>query len=113
MRWMKHLTAAHTDQDMQDLMAHFGAEGYGAYWIILELIGSQMDATDNDPSYRLTFKKWAETCSVSSQKFKKIVKFLEEREKVFLEITDIFLNVRCPKLVKYRDEYTRKKSENS
>ena len=113
MRWIKHLTAAHIDQDMQDLLARFGAEGYGVYWMILELIGSQLDHKTNDPSYRLTFKKWAESCSTSVQKFKKIVNFLSDSGKLFLENGDIFLTIRCPKMLEYRDEYTTKQTRNS
>lgn len=113
MRWMKHLTGAHADQDMQDLMAEFGAEGYGVYWLILEQIGSQLDHKKDDPSYRLTYKKWAETCSTSVQKFKKIINFLSDYGKVFIENNDIFLTIRCPKIREYRDEYTAKKAPMS
>lgn len=113
MRWIKHLTAAHIDQNIQDLLAEFGAEGYGVYWIILELLGSQLDAENNDPVYRLTYKKWAETCTISVQKFKKISKFFSELGMFFIETDEKFATVRCPKMVKYRDEYTKKKERNS
>ena len=108
MRWFKHLTSARLDQDLQDLIEICGPEAYGVYWMIIEIIGSQLSKT-SAPEYRISVKKWAAFCSISVQKFKKIVEFLSKRGKFSVEEDGNIFTIKCEKIVKYRDEYTSRK----
>lgn len=114
MRWFKHLTNAHNDEAISELVDEFGLEGYGAWWIILEIIAHQMDKTDRC-SVRYSVRKWAKSCQISVKKFQKIVSFLSKIEKLSLkkcEKNSNFLIIECRNLLKYRDEYSKKSGQN-
>ena len=119
MRWMKHLTTASDDEAMAALIDEFGPAGYGVFWIILEKIALQMDETDRCET-RYSIKKWSSFAQISSKKFQNIVEFLSNPENfpsknpIFSTKKDgNFLAIGCRKLLKYRDEYSRKKSQKS
>ena len=114
MRWFKHLSNAHNDEDMAELMDEFGAEGYGVWWLILEKIASQMDKTERCFA-RYSLKKWAKSCQVSAKKFQKIANFLSKLEKLSTEKCKKnpgFLIIECRNLLKFRDEYTKKSGQS-
>jgi len=113
MRWLKHLTQAHNDEAMSELLDEFGAEGYGVWWIILEKIAAQMDKKQRC-FVRYPLKKWAKSCQVSVKKFQKIVSFLSELEKLLAktcEKNSSFLIIECSNLLKFRDEYSKKSGQ--
>jgi len=113
MRWLKHLTSARHDEALAELLDEHGAEGYGVWWIILEMIGRQMDNT-NKCSARYSIKKWAKSCQVSPKKFQKVVSFLSKLEKLLIkkcQNNSNFLIIECPNLLKYRDEYSKKSGQ--
>ncbi|MCK5601541.1 DUF4373 domain-containing protein [Candidatus Pacearchaeota archaeon] len=110
MRWFKHMTSARDNEDLSELLENYGAEGYGVWWIILELIAAQMDKSDKC-SARYSFKKWAKSCQVSTKKFQKVTSFLSELEQISIkecENNTDFLIIKCVKLLKFRDEYSKK-----
>ena len=119
MRWFKHLTTASDDETMAALIEEFGPEGYGVFWIILEKIAAQM--TENDRcSIRYSIKKWSSFVQISPKKFQKIVEFLSNEDNFpsknplfFVKQEGKFLEIECPKLLKYRDEYSKKKARKS
>ncbi len=41
MRWLKHYTDSHINLKLQVIIREFGLEGYGFYWICLEIVGAQ------------------------------------------------------------------------
>ncbi len=43
MRWLKHMTMAHTDAAIDAAEDKFGAEAYGVWWHILEDIAAPME----------------------------------------------------------------------
>lgn len=110
MRWFKHLSNAHNDECMSELLDEFGAEGYGVWWIILEKIASQMDKSGRCFA-RYSVKKWAKSCGVSAKKFQKTVSFLSKLGKFSIKVCEKnsdFLIIECLNLLKFRDEYTKK-----
>lgn len=111
MRWLKHLSTAQRDPDMQALISEFGYEGYGVYWSILETIAEQLDG-NNKTSLTLPIKSW-KISSISDKKWMKIARFLKNYEKISLEINEKMATVNCPKLLRYRDEYQKKKDRKS
>ena len=115
MRWLKHLSSAHNDEAMSELLDEFGPAGYGVWWIILETIAAQMDKSQRCFA-RYSVKKWAKTCGISAKKFQKIVSFLSKIEKLSAkncEKNSDFLIIECPNLLKYRDEYTKKSGQTT
>ena len=113
MRWFKHLTQASEDEKLAEILELHGAEGYGVYWLILEKIAFLMDGTDKT-SARYSIKKWAKFCGKSP---KILRKFLETFQKLSLFNIEIcennsdFLVIECRKLLKYRDEYSKKSGQ--
>jgi len=81
MRWFKHLSTAHYDESMSELMDEFGAMGYGVWWIILEKIAAQMDKSPRC-SARYSLRNWSKSCGISAKKFQKVVSFLSKVEKL-------------------------------
>lgn len=112
MRWFKHIAVASNDEIMSELMDEFGAEGYGIWWIILEKIAQTMDKS-NCCSARFSLKVWSTSCRVSPKKFQKLVKFLENKKVFSLKFDENYIEVECSNLLKYRDEYSKKKTESS
>ena len=115
MRWFKHLCEAHHDEDMELLMDLFGLEAYGFYWLLLEHLGSQLDEK-NKTYLSLPEKIWRKNLRISAKKFKKIVGFLQEKQKISVEIlrnSPELVKIDCPKLLGYRDEYTLRKKNIS
>lgn len=110
MRWFKHLSDSHNNEVMSELMDEFGAEGYGVWWLILEKIAKLVDEKKQTFA-RYSVKVWANSCRVSAKKFKNITEFLQKKEIFFLNYEDDYLSIECPKLLKYRDEWTKKKNK--
>ena len=112
MRWFKHLTNASDDEVMSELIDEFGVAAYGVWWIILEKIAAQMDET-NRCFIRFSLKKWSKSCGISSKKFQNIVKFLQKNNKIFSKLDGVYLTIGCDNLLKFRDEYSKKKKKKS
>ena len=111
MRWLKHLSTAQRDPDMQALISEFGYEGYGVYWSILETIAEHLDG-NNRTDLALPIKSW-KIPAISDRKWMKIVHFLKNNDKFLVEIKPNSVLINCPKLLKYRDEYQKRKERNS
>jgi len=123
MRWFKHLSNASDDPTIAMLMDEFGAEGYGVYWIILEKIARNLN--ENDQTFvTFSLKNWSNFTRTSPKRFQKIINFLADAENFssknplffldfFQKNNQTYITINCPKLLKYRDEYTKKKNRKS
>jgi hypothetical protein len=58
-------------------------------------------------------KNWRKTVEVLPKKFKLFLSFCEKLELFAVKKSENLIAVSCPNLLKYRDEYTRKKVKNS
>src|SRR3972149_192165 len=58
MRWLKHLTQSNRDERLREIINKHGLEGYGMYWIILELIAEQLDEK-RQTSLTYSMKEWS------------------------------------------------------
>lgn len=110
MRWFKHMTSANRDESLLQIRDEFGVAGYGVYWIILELIGEKI-TEKNESFLKLSKKNWRKFCEFSPKKFQKFLKTCENLELFLTEIDGDFITVSCPKILKYRDEWTKKKGK--
>lgn len=112
MRWFKHISFAHSDEKISKLIDEFGATGYGIWWLILEKISLQMDETDRC-SIQLSLKSWSKFCRIPKKKFKAFADYLQKIELIILEYEKDYLTIKCPNLLKYRDEWTLKRIRSS
>ena len=120
MRWFKHLSTANRDESLAIIINEMGLEGYGLYWLILETIAEQMSKDCTKTSVRLPIKTWARISGVSPKKFQSLAKLLEKfgnftdkSQFLFIKNGSNWIEVDCPNLLKYRDEYAKKRSRKS
>ena len=99
------------DEKLSELMDEFGLEGYGFYWLVIELIGEQLNEK-NKTYLSYSPNKWKRISGVSSQKLRVLLEFLKNRELFLIENTKVLITIDCPNLLKFRDEYTERASKS-
>lgn len=129
MRWFKHRTDASDDEFIASLECALGLEAYARWWKLLEAIGKQMDKTGKcSASYPIL--KWMNILSCRYEKtLTEFLIFCMSKGKLDVSSTlarrgdeagnfirEIFtkkgeLIVSCPKLLEYRDEYSKKSGQ--
>ena len=106
MKWFKHFSDAYINLKHQSLRAKHGLEGYGFYWMILELVAQQGE------NFKINAKKdWIGALMTVSglpvEKVKTLLNYFSDNdlidEKAYKK-GDLFV----PKLQEYSDEYTAK-----
>lgn len=106
MKWFKHYSDSHTNLKLRDVLAEHGMEGYGFWWVCVELIAQQ------GTNFRIkSDKNWKKTLSfdtrIEIKKIDALLNYFSETnliDKKALENGDLFI----PKLKDYGDEYTDK-----
>lgn len=119
MRWFKHMVASSRDEKLAMLRAEFGMEGYGLYWLILELLAEKVNEK-NDTSLTYSAKIWKSFTGISVKKFQKFLSFCSEFEIFSVKFEKNIskngqngITISCPNLLKYRDEWSKRKARNS
>ena len=112
MRWFKHLTSTRNDPDMKLVFAEFGFEGYGVFFFILETIAENLDHT-NIPEATMSVQQWCNSGAISPKKLQNILVFLSKYFCFSVKKDKKMITIKYPKLLKYRDEYTRKQRKVS
>ena len=100
MLYFRHLTNAQRDPKLGELITLLGLEGYGLYFVMLELIAEQMKTKDADPSHEATWKEWRKTCGFNRNKLEKCCKILETISLFSIEKTETKMKVTAPNLRK-------------
>ncbi len=112
MRWFKHFSDAAHDEVLSELIDEFGAEGYGAFWLIIEAITTQIQDDPRD-YVRYSEKKWRKITDISTKKFRKLLSFLQESGKLLVKNSvknnNNYLEIKVPKILQIADEYTKKR----
>jgi len=111
-KWIKHMVDSHNDESLCRLMDEYGLEGYGAYWLVLETIAAQCDKSDKT-SITLSVKNWRKIVPFAPQKLTKWLAFAQQLTLFCVEIRENLITVSCPKLLKYRDEYSERRARKS
>lgn len=75
-------------------------------------MGKQMDKTDRC-FCQYSAKVWGKFCGISAKKFQSFADILAKKELIFLENVENEIRVTIPNLLKYRDEFTKRKSKKS
>ncbi len=111
MRWLKHLTLAHSDPAIDAVCDKFGAEGYGVWWLILEDIAAPMEAGKMVPIQSHSVVKWASICRCSVRRFRSIVEILTDRRLIVTQTIGDRLQIEVYNILKYKDEYSKKSGD--
>lgn len=106
MKWFKHMSDAHMDEKLSEIIDEFGYEGYGRWWVILELIAKQMDKTDKC-FVEYSWVKWQTFLKGKRNKLETFLERLENVSLLNLERSENKLKIICPKLLKLRDNYSK------
>lgn len=112
MRWFKHMTGSRTDEKIALVMDEFGLEGYGAFWVLLEMVASKVDEK-NCISVTYPESTFCRTLGVSRGKLAKFLQFFAEIGIFSVEKCGKSITIGSPNILKYRDEWTAKKARNS
>lgn len=113
MRWVKHMTHANTDEKMALLIAELGLEGYGFYWLVLETVARQIEAGSEKTSVEYPVSFWRKITGFSPKKLRVFAEFCTEFKIFSAKIVGNAMVVDIPNILKYRDEWSKKKAKNS
>lgn len=111
MKWFKHMTCSGDDEKLSAIIDELGMEGYGFYWRLLEIVAEKLDQK-GETSCQFSAKKWGNFFQFSPKKFQKFAQILAEKRLISVEISEKFIKIDIPNLLKYRDTY-QKKCEHS
>lgn len=108
MRWFKHFTDSYINLKHREILYDFGLEGYGLYWLCLELVGQQGSNFGLNGSK--SWKKALKSASGISE---------EKLEKILMRFSELNLicskslgkgNLYIPKMKERADEWTARNS---
>ena len=106
MKWFEHHTDSHNNVKFLPVLEKYGTEGYGLYWLCLELVGREGHdfCIKKDKSWLLYLKK---VSGLEENKIKEILECLTENnliDKKALNRGELY----TPKLQERLDQYTKR-----
>ncbi len=107
MKWYKHLSGSLNNSFVFELIERFGGDGYLVFFGTLELMADEFDIKNPGIS-TFSIKKLTKNLQLSRQKAIKILKFCDEKKRIFINIQGDNLTLDCPRLKELTDEYTQK-----
>ena len=107
MKWFKHYANASDDDFIEWLEGEYGLEGYARWWKILETIAKSMDKS-GEPCAVHSWNKWQTLLVGKRSKLLTYLLAIQSRGKMKLEYNENVLKITCPKMLKMKDEYSRK-----
>jgi len=108
MRWVRHLTSAHTDDRHQQILDRCGLRGYGAYWLLLEIVAARVDSDNMETRASAMRGEWARRLRTSPVGAAYLMRQLADVGLIEIEDKGGLMSVSFPNLLKYHDDYTRK-----
>lgn len=111
MRWFKHMTDSSDDEFMSELESEFGLEGYARWWKLLEAIGRQMDKSEC-AAVAYPWDKWQTILKGKRKKLETFLIHLQNKGKIKQKLNGNILEIECPNILKFRDEYTKKSGQS-
>jgi len=116
MRWFKHLIESGDDPDIGAIENEFGFKGYYMFFRILEIMSKEF-SVENPGENTFNFQWFLGRFSRKIDR-KMMIKFLDftsKKERIFYNLNDKEIWLKCPKLKELTDNYTvrilRSKSE--
>ncbi len=89
------------------MIEKFGSDGYLVFFGTLELMADEFDIEEPGKT-QLSIKKLTKNLQLSRQKTLKILKFCDEKERIFCNVNKNSIALHCPRLQELTDEYTQK-----
>lgn len=124
MRWFKHMTDSADDEKLAALLAQHGPEGYGLWWMVVELVAKQIPKDGNVPTVTYPLSAWLRFTGIyHHKKFKILVQSMHNLSLIsaqspsnlcnisVLSAKDL-LTISIPNILKFRDEYSKKSGQN-
>lgn len=112
MRWFKHMTDLSRDEDISrylDVAGRDKATAYGFLMLIFEVIASRMGGKgDNNCSATYSIPQWGRITYSHPNRVRKYLSMCEVIGWVLVEFEGSSCKVSIPRMVEWRDEYTRK-----
>lgn len=113
MRWLKHLSMAHADQQVALLLEEHGPEPYGAWWLIIEHIAAPMERDRMTPEATHSEQSWAGIIHVSRKNVRRIFQILEKSRLITTSTIDGRIRIEVRNILKYKDEYSKKSGQTT
>lgn len=115
-RWFQHPSDERQTAFQVELEHHFGMAGVGRYYRVLETIAAAMTAEHPQPEATLTLRKWRKILSANERGLMTFLTFCKESgqleyeqvSKNFPKVSEKFLQIGCPRLLKLRDQHTKR-----
>jgi hypothetical protein len=105
LRWFKHLSESADDEKLADILAAHGPEGYGVWWLMVEVVAKQMDKSLKcEVAYPIGV--WSKKFFVSKRKTLELLQVFSAKNLIFLKESEKKISVEIPNLLKFRDEYS-------
>lgn len=108
MKWFRHMTVSHEDSKISRLLDLSGLAGYGAWWLILEIVAGEMGKDDLKCSAEHSLTRWSHLMYCHPNQVKSYLGSMQSAGLVEIECIEDRYRVSVPNLLKYRDEYSRK-----
>ena len=109
MKWFKHMTNSSLDERLARFTDKYGLEAYGFFWRVLEAIAENVDET-NRKHIEYSTKTWCKLLGIRPQTFRKLIQESSVLGLFQVSFNSDLVSVESPNILKYRDEWTRKKS---
>lgn len=119
MKWFQHMTDAHDDEFISEVMERFGPEGYTAWFVTAELVGKVIKVVPTpgkEPGYAVNCRLvaapnfFSQASKISPNKLEQILRFFAQRRKLhFAKVgkkNDERWIVEWPKLLDFKDNAT-------
>lgn len=108
MKWFKHMANASNDDFIEWIEQEYGLEGYARWWKILETIALSMEKDRSNPSATHTWQKWQIILKGKRSQLLTFLSAIALQGRIEVKSSDNILEIKCVKLLKMRDEYSKK-----
>lgn len=111
MRWVKHMTASHTDEKLCAVLDELGLEGYGFWWMLVEVVAGQINPKESKCSVTYSLPQWSRHLYCHHNKVGKYLGNLQGNGLVTVETVEGKVRVTIPNLQSYIREENRPSSD--
>ncbi|MCK9369500.1 DUF4373 domain-containing protein [Candidatus Dojkabacteria bacterium] len=112
MKWFKHFSDSYSNLKLRIVKKEYGSQGYGVYWLCLELVAQQGGLNFELSSHKQWKKVLEFETNLSTEELDKILTLFSDLD---LIDSDAFKrgSLKIPKMLEYCDEYREKLGRKS
>jgi hypothetical protein len=107
MEWFKHPTGSHNDLDFSEAWDQFGDAAPTVFWTVLEIYGEEFSHL-NDGWLTVSLGFFERNLRRKWKKSEGILKFFENRGRIFFKKTDKSVSINIPKFIDYSSNWTKR-----